>query len=750
MKYIYITLDAIEAFSNIRQYQSIDYASGEALYKVLHGSSVSLEDKRIKLLSLDNGVVFYTSNFDRNRGVLFDLSTFDAFKNKEPKHAITIFQKVLKYAIKYFNNLACAPCEKEVTNNVTIIFPYPFTATKDVYKVLIDRNTSKHSRKDKNILTVFYSGDNPNGIKVSFTALNKAMEELKEAHIVKVENTDGENVIPIDTFHTTNLEDCDLHLDASVGYDNWNQYLTNTQKEFIYKDINGTERLEGAAGTGKTLSMVLRCMFLLKKNPTSRYVFVTHSKATKDHIIQVFKNNYPEVNDLLCLTDEERSKPLLVTTLQEWCIHFLGVYLTETEYLDKDAQESKALQLLYIEEAFDKIKQREWSTYKKICSSTFVEYIEGTDSDLLLEMLQYEIATLIKGRCDGNIDQYKQLERPTYSIPCENEQDKTVLFLIYREYQKDLEKINQFDSDDIILTALGQLNTPIWKRRRNQEGFNACFIDETHLFNLNELSIFHYLNKEDSKNNIVFAIDKSQHIGERGILDDTMYSILQVTSGCRISQNYDVVFRSSPDIVNLAYNVLSSGATVFEHFENPLIDSTPILSSCEMQKCIYPKYQLLASDEEMITKAFDEVDAYSRNNRVAKSKILIVPTTFELFNQVQKYADNNNKQYSLIQSRGDASYVQSAFYHHQYVIGGIDYIGGLEFDYVIIIGVDDGRVPPKHSNESFHFINYAWYNRMYVAITRARYALLLLGNKSLGQSPILESAIHFKMLEFEN
>lgn len=747
MKYIYITLDAIDAFSSIRQYQSIEYQHGENLYKILSGRSSDLKDNQIILQRLENGLALYTSNIDRNRAVLFDLSTFNAFQEQEAKQVINIFQKILKYAIKYFNKLTYAPCEKDVDTKTTIIFPFPFIATKNVYKVLVDRNSSKYNRKDKDILTVFYSGDNPNNIEVSFTSLNKAMDEVKGINLVRPNNN---TPLPISSFQTTNLESFELSLDSSVGFENWEQYLTNKQKNFIFKDINGTERLEGAAGTGKTLSMILRCIHLLKRHSEKRYVFVTHSKATKDHIIQIFKNNYPEIGELLSYSDEDRNKPLLVTTLQEWCIHFLGVYLNETEYLDKDAQESKALQLLYIEQAFDKVKEKEWITYQKICSSIFIDYIEKTDHELLMEMLQYEIATLIKGRCNSDIDRYKKLERPTYSIPCVNDNDKTILFLIYKQYQKDLETINQFDSDDIILTALGQLNTPIWKRRRNKEGFNACFIDETHLFNLNELSIFHYLNKDDSKNNIVFAIDKSQYIGERGILDETMYSILNITEECSIDNSYDVVFRSSPEIVNLAYNVLSSGVSVFDHFENPLIDSTPIMSGREMRKCMNPKYEMLDTDEDLIIRAFEEVDSYSRKNGIPRSKVLIVPTSLELFSEAEKYAMNNHKHYSLIKSRGDAGYIKSASFQQQYIIGGIDYIGGLEFDYVIIVGVDEGRVPPKYSNESFHFTNYAWHNRMYVAISRARYALLLLGNKSMGKSPILESAIYLKILEFKD
>lgn len=745
MKYVYISLDAINAFASIRQYQSIDYELGESLYNVLLGNVSQFEDKTILLKRLESGIVFHTAQMDKNRGLLFDLMTFDAFQKQDAKSVITIFQKILKYAVKYFNNLTYAPCEKDVNATTTIVYPFPFTATKNVYKILVDRNSSKLDRKGKNILTVYYSGDNTH-VTVSFTSLNKAIEEMK-ATSFNLEQSSSTS--PVESFHITNLDELDLSIDAKVGFNNWKTYLTNKQKAFIYKDVNGAERLEGAAGTGKTLSMILRCIYLLQKNEDKRYVFVTHSRATKEYIIQIFKKNFPEVDNLLCSNDEERNRPLLVTTLQEWCIHFLGVYLAETEYLDKDAQESKELQRYYIEEAYDKVIAKEWSTYKTICSSKFVEYMQNTDKNLLLEMLQYEIATLIKGRCDGDIDKYRIFDRPSYSIPCQNENDRVYLYLIYKQYQASLEIINQFDSDDIILTALGQLNTPIWKRRRSQEGFNACFIDETHLFNLNELSVFHYLNKDDSKNNIVFALDKSQHIGERGILDETMYSILNVKEGNKISQNYDVVFRSSPEIVNLAYNVLSSGVSVFDHFENPLVDSTSVLSKSEIEKCVSPRYELLSSDQEMIERAFDEVDKYSKKHKISKATSLIVVTSSDLLDEVQKYAKLEHKSHVVINSRGDAIKVQSAFCQNKYIIGGIDYIGGLEFQNVIIVGVDEGRVPPKYSGESFHFTNYAWYNRMYVAITRAKYALLLLGNKVLGHSPILESAIQLEVIDLQ-
>lgn len=88
--------------------------------------------------------------------------------------------------------------------------------------------------------------------------------------------------------------------------------------------------------------------------------------------------------------------------------------------------------------------------------------------------------------------------------------------------------------------------------------------------------------------------------------------------------------------------------------------------------------------------------------------------------------------------------------NNRYLIGGIDYVGGLEFDYIIIIGVDDNRVLPKQhqKNKDFHFSNYAWHRRMYVALTRARFGVLMIGDKVYGHSYMFENAMHNKFIEY--
>ena len=87
----------------------------------------------------------------------------------------------------------------------------------------------------------------------------------------------------------------------------------------------------------------------------------------------------------------------------------------------------------------------------------------------------------------------------------------------------------------------------------------------------------------------------------------------------------------------------------------------------------------------------------------------------------------------------------------RFVVSTPDFVGGLEFDAVVLVGVDKGRVPPKISSDSTdseNFVSYATHQRLYVAITRARYRVALLGVKARGVSDLLANAsVHGLVLQ---
>ena len=711
----------------------------------------SFNDVKLKSFALSEGKILYTKPLNRQAGLFFDQTQCNTFQTESDDRIVTIFQKVLRAAIKYFTNQTFAPSELGKGDNL-IVFPFPYTKRHEAYRVVLDKNTFRKG-KTLNFLSAYYGGIMEQNASFDYTLLNSFYEEFKKVNIIETEDFSINEETPISSLEVQSLERPDMLMQPYLNYEDWQKILTKPQRDFIMSALGGAKRIEGAAGTGKTLAMILKCIHHLKdSNFEKRFIFITHSKANKEHITELFCSICPEITDYLC-TDENMQGNLLVTTVQEWCINYLGTGLAETEYLDADAMESKEIQRLYIEQAFDAVKKKYYADYSKVMSAKMLNFINETDEDLLYDMLQYEIGVVIKGWAEGDLDVYKTLERPLYGVPCEEDVDFNYMHLIYADYQRQLEAEGRFDSDDIVLTAMSSLNAPIWRRRREIEGFDACFIDEKQLFNFNEESVFQYLNKSAEKNNIIFAIDKSQYAGEivnksadlvaMSMRDGGQY--MDVTSSTSLSTS----FRSTIDIVNLAFNIMSNGAMLFDNFDNPLNNISTPLTTAEEEKAFKPKYYLMSDDEQVISKTFELYDEITRKHKVSREKILIIVCTPELCNQMKKYLDNSHKQYEQILSRGDSRAVKKAHVGNKYLLAGIDYVGGLEFEYVIIAGVDEKRVPPKYekNSQNYHFSNYAWHRRLYIAISRAKYGVIVIGNENFGSSPVFDNAVENGYIE---
>lgn len=748
MNYLFVTPDAVNHIITARQYQSAEYEECPNLISVFKGENNDFYDGVVKVHSCKDGNILYTDKLKVSEGVFFDFTQYNSFVGETDNRIITIIQKVLRFATKYFKkSQKLAPCEK-IVDEKAIIFPFPYINHGEAYRVVLDKNTYRKG-KTLNFLTVFYGGSNDNVNLPDFKQLDRFYEEYKTISEPIAKNSDktqNDTSNQIEALKVRKLSQPNYAIGNGLTDYEWEKYLTNPQKKFIHSIINGAERLQGAAGTGKTLSMVLKCVYNLRKSDfKKKFIFITHSIASKESIREQFIQICPEIKDKI-IENGYYDGCLMITTLQEWCIQNLGSNISDSEYLDRDAMKSKQAQSTYIECAFEEVKQTNYETYKPLLSEKFIEFIENYDTEIRCMMLQYEFAVVLKGRADGDLEKYKNLSRPNYGIPCNNDADFIFVHLIFSKYQEELIEENRFDSDDIVLSSLSNLKAPIWRRRRDKEGFDACFVDETHLFNFNELNIFPFLNKTIARNNIIFAIDESQFSGEMlHRAEDVliMCDDLKVGEGINInpSTTYHTIFRSTPDILNLAYNILSMGANIFDNFDNPLVGMEDA-NNKNSDRQMVPEYLLLEDDEEMFKYAIKKVKELTRLYKISKADCLIVCTSDILTSQMINYCSKSHIPYEQLTSRGEESSVKQARLNNKFVISGIDYIGGLECDYVVLVGVDESRVPPKSSRKSndFHFTNYAWHRRMYVAITRAKYGVIILGNKSEGSAYMLENA----------
>lgn len=741
--------------SNI--FQSPHFEAGARLAKVLGG------DKTIPLISprltphWAKDVLYLLHSRIETGYLLFDSCVFSDIPHTTTKdpgltERLLVFQRVCRFAIKLWNHLGLSgPTEKWLSNGECgVVFPFPKSKSTGFRVTLkrgfdIPRIKTRHGTR---ILFACASGTiEAQPTAEQQTAYKRAFEELSAARQsidVQIKNIDE---TPADQgYHPLVLSEAQRSPIHFQSYERWISRLTSEQTKFVTSQSRLPQRVEGPAGTGKTLCLMLRAYFLCKEAEKAgeecRVLFIAHSEATRN-AIEIMLSALNDKSYIRSRDDFAQSIELF--TLQEWCGKLLGARdVSNAQYLDQDALQAKELRKGFIKDILTEFKTHESAAFAYL-SEQCREFFESENVDYVAEILQHEIGVMIKGRASENIDVYIGLPQLAYGLPLQSENDRRFVYSLYKRYQNVLNEYGAFDTDDIVLTALGSLDTPIWRRRRATEGYDAVIIDETHLFNLNELSVFHFVVRDPQTPKIIFSIDRSQAPGERGITTKMVKEILAGTVGEEAETKTKVIFRCSPDIVKLAEAITAAGATLFTTFENPLLDVFPVLLATDEAGAETPVYWECANDAEMCTLAVQRVGQLCKDLKCPESDVVIIAMTDNLLSPMRNALQGGNRKFIEILRRGDLETVQRGQKEGAVFLSHPDYVGGLEFRAVLIVGVDDGRVPPTEGTvkeESRHFLEFKACNRLYVAVSRARLRVELFMSKERGRCKLLEHAIH--------
>ncbi|AXW13618.1 hypothetical protein CJO84_00020 [Ralstonia solanacearum] len=96
----------------------------------------------------------------------------------------------------------------------------------------------------------------------------------------------------------------------------------------------------------------------------------------------------------------------------------------------------------------------------------------------------------------------------------------------------------------------------------------------------------------------------------------------------------------------------------------------------------------------MLEAAFERADALARDMSTQKADVAIISFGDELFARSQEFAKASRKPVEVVKSRGDLEAVNRAKNSGRFVLTAPEFVGGLEFAGVVLVGVDGGRVPP--------------------------------------------------------
>lgn len=757
MKYILLEKSAIEELINNSQMQSIEFDLSRNFISCLKSGNTKNIIKTIGMMQTKDGLLIIGKQLTKTF-LLFDLDQCNIIEKCSDQELLTVLQKTFRFAVRFWNRQSFTNCEK-IFKDKTVIFPFPFSKNSS-NRIVIARNISDKrldSRGINNSLLAYKYNDESTAASVEEKPETNNYRKGGEAYLKNLPTL--KRLLDKKTGNNTNKKEKGnavqivglKHMipDSSFKYMDFEkqlQSLTNSQKKIVdYEDQGTPIKIAGPAGTGKTASMVLRAIKMLREASERKQniliYFFTHSKSTESAVKQMISIIAEQK-----WFEEGNPQHIKITTLQDFCISYIK--LNNMQIIDLDASEAKQYQLLLIQDAYNEIVNKNiFNTFRCLMSKKSVSFFEQEEENKIIMLLQYEFSINIKGMSEGDLEKYKKIKTIKNGIPFENEADKEFVYRIYTAYQQSLENQSVYDTDDIILEALARLNAPLWRRERSQSGIDYLFVDEMHLFNLNEQQLFHYLTKDiaQTKIPICFALDYGQVIGERANLDKS-YIEKEFSSDKAYCQEFGTVFRSSQQIAELCASITASGALLFDAFINPYKYCESRFTAKEEEMCSVPKLIMYENDKEMICSLEKHIKDLVNHFKCPLNEIALIFFDENLLEndikfKVGKYPVN------YIDGRRNGN-INSE--HDKIVCSFPEFINGLEFKCVILIGVDEGRVPQTGIFDiSTNFLKYNALNKLYLACSRAKYNVTILGTSIRGISSCLEHSIKCKTIDIE-
>ncbi|CAG9219993.1 putative DNA helicase [Paraburkholderia tropica] len=533
----------------------------------------------------------------------------------------------------------------------------------------------------------------------------------------------------------------DLVKSIGMSYEQWleaNSPLSNNQRRILNSIAIDSHplRIVGPGGSGKTLLMQLLALKRLdiakKRDISLRVLYIAHNSAMAEKVARRFDvlENGNKIRDAKRTVD--------IMTLTEYGLQQLG--LEFSSIIDPDAEAAKEFQFNELDSA---ISQAFSDMENVVRNSTLLSEIQKTPNLMrpFVKLAMAEISSAIKGHGLENdkrryVESEQQLSRLHGIL---NADERLFMFNVFERYRAAVfEGYQVLDTDDIALSLLGRLRTPIWELKRKDLGYDYVFVDEAQLFNENERRVFPFLTNGKAQHvPIVLALDEAQDIYGQSSAGFASLGIVDMTS-----ENLSSIHRSTRDIVKLAFFVIQRSTDLFG---SDFPDFTGIADKMEDEKhplVSRPRVEIGSAESKLGKFVLRRIrDLRKANIR----QIGVICHADQYWDDVLTALRGTDLPLQILEERG----VRLPSTQPLVVLTKPAYVGGQEFDAVVAVGLEQGVVPPRVSNNDAlaTAIEQQTLRELYLSITRARFRLVFPLTTGASPSAVLQDAIEAGLLD---
>lgn len=451
----------------------------------------------------------------------------------------------------------------------------------------------------------------------------------------------------------------------------WRVFLHPSQRSLVEREWNGPVRVLGGAGTGKTVVAIHRAKYLVEKVFTEEHDKILFTTFTRNLAADIKEN-------LAKICPDKLMRRIEVVNLDRWVLSFLNKndYNYDIDYGERTKPLwEKALTLAPSELELDNSFYREeWErVIQPQAITTFAEYMKAP-----------------------RVGRGVRLSR----------QDRKLIWSVFEEYRVLLNENNLREVDDAMRDACALI-----KEKGNILPYRAVIVDEAQDMGAQAFKLIREIAGEEHKNDLFIVGDAHQRIyRHKVVLGRCGIKIIGRSSKLRIN------YRTTEENRRWAVNLLEG--VRFDDLDGGL-DSQKGYTS--LLHGVEPKVEHLSSFQAEIEYISLYLKQLQQETGNLLQEVCLVARTHDLLKQYEGALKAKGfDTYFVRRSEADdrrKEGVRLATMHR---------VKGLEFDRVIIAGVNDGMVPlvVEWNNSNDKVIQEELENQekalLYVAATRAK------------------------------
>ena len=455
-------------------------------------------------------------------------------------------------------------------------------------------------------------------------------------------NTALENDSSKRSFYVVEEGDDELMNMLNAPLEQWRVFLHPTQRKLVEKEYNGSVRVLGGAGTGKTVVAMHRAKHLASQINLFENKKILFTTYTKNLAIDISEN-------LKKICDEDTLSRIEVKNLDQWVYEFLVkhgykneiVYSNKTDYLWEHALTSKPTEL----DLADSFFKEEWErVIQDNGVSTLKDYIKvsrvgrGTRLSRTQRKLIWEV-----------FEEYKLLlSTKNYKEPSDAMRDVRILL-----------KNNEQDST-----------------------YAHIIIDEAQDFNAEAFRLIRDMVNE-SKNDIFIVGDAHQRIyGHKVVLGQCGINIRGRSKKLKLN------YRTTDEIRKWSIALLNG---------EKIDDMNDGIDSNSDYKSLYHGPNPMVKSFENYEDEVNFIDSYIKELKQEdeNSRICIVARTQKIIDSYNSYFTDKN-----ISTVKISRNTKDSISNNEIRLATMHRVKGLDFDHVIIASMNDGIVPLNIDDKS--------------------------------------------------